>query len=1052
MAEVTITSKDGSKRVEDGKGNVISRTPAQKKDSSDTPAPKQTKTRVISAKEAGGSHDIIITSPVKTTAGSSTPSGAAGPSPPSAPQAVPAATLPAGAVKVGSRIRYQGLTYSEKDFYAMQERGQTVGVYDDPNKEEIVYKSKVSSIIGDHGEYNPQTGELSLYAPKGSEAYGYISGVIMAPPKGIIAEERSPGVFFIGKPDYSQGQSGYEVIRDSPAMGSGGGGSGGAPPISNLLSGYGGKTALPTPYIEKMGAISAARVAAADSLGIGTNKGAVPIDTLLMRYALKNQGSRSFVPAGEGMSGYSMKRGGTPFLIPSGQGYSEGISYFTPQKINPAYVMRVGLFEAGKEQQRVKNLNWMEKEQIKIGQDMGTIAAISNWATAKTAFEARAVAAEKALGGPAGVFTGNFIRGVQETASSFISAGLGAGYFYKPAGFFRKQAEAKFITDKAGAIPAAALYGYSAMQLEGGSQIGTFAVMGKWIALEGAPRVAAGIGVAATAKAGIQGISGLRQTIGGIEYGLTYKEGSILSKTAVSGERVMFAYSGTADMSLAYGSKGKVGGKLVGITKESPLSNGFFFQETWKVSGGKVSPIGANILGPEGGRLYNIPGGFESPNVVARGFSAVKINKIGVGGFTDDAFYSYSDDLAYSGNLGGFDKYAKAMDYWDDTLKGATHSPITEETRYLLSDTLGKEGWKGGQYLGQQYKGQGFTFDFGDEIVTYSTGRPTPYITQSYTMKAGKDTNVFLGTVQTGEGAFKFQGYNVNIESFSSSAKTPMFGGVMKSSSFFDDVALGGIKVGEGTQQLLKGAVAFRPVSPPPSLLGLQSGGGTVAVAATKTMSIQPSLVMPQFSTQQKSYDVQRYDGAFSTLEAPRSGLITAQKTASALRFKPIAGALVGKALTQGVITRPVQSLKIGQITKPVQGFKPTQIFRPLSGTDTKGVQIQSLKISAIPITKQTVGLSFEPLGSSEPKPPPPPGETGGEVLPQFKFSQFAFPGGSRVQGKSGKQSKGYKPSVLGKLIGFTIKKTPTKTFKGSEIRPMVLSKGKKKKKGWWFN
>lgn len=1056
MAEVTITSPDGSTRVEDGKGNVIRSTPApsskKAKETVTVSTSSSSVSKPVYIDEKGNKVTKTIRGPTKTVTKTYTREASSAPAP--APQesaVILSKTLPEGAVRVGeSRIRYQGLTYSEKDFYAMQARGQGLGVQDAPNREELVYKSKLTSIIGDYGEYNEQTGELSLYAPKGSEAYGYISGVLMAAPKGYVVEETKPGVFFIGKADYSKGQSGYELVRDKPAMGAGGGGSGGgAPSISSILSPYGGKTALPQPYIEKVSAIPAARAAAADSLGIGTNTEVIGANTLLMRYALKKEGSSLLMPAPE-------------------QGYSEGGMYFTPQKVNPSFVIKAGLFEAGRDQAAAPKPGTIGYEKAQIAKNVGAASGLIDAYTFKPQFDAGAKFAEATLGGWAGEFTGNFITGVRETVASGIMGGAGVVYFGtkmrvgQPISVLdtplsrrqrlEKAAASEYLTERAGSLAGSVGWAVSSASVQAAADpLGTYAGIGKWGVTVGIPKFAAAVGVGATVKAGASALSGFRQTIGGIEYGLTYKEGSILSKTAASGERVMFAYGPTYDMSLAYGSKGVSKGPLVGVTTETPLSKGFFFQETYKVVGGEYTPIGANILGPEGGRLYNIPGGFESPNIVARGYNAVKINNIGVGGFADDAFYSYADDLAYS-NLGGFDKYAKALSYTDEAIGGRTLSPVTEETRYLLSDTLGKEGWKGAQYMGYQFKGQGVTLDTADDILTFSTGRPTPYLTQSYAMKAGEKTQVFLGTVQTGEGAFRFQGYNINVENLAPSAQ---FGGVMKASGFFDDVTLGAVKAGEGTSQFLKGA-AVRAFTPPPALLNLQRGGSAV-VSATKTVTLQPQLVLPRLGTQQKpAYDTKLYDGAYSVVEAPRIGGITEQKVSPAIKVKPVAATKVGLVGIQGFSLRSsvAPKLKVAESPKVGQMFRPAAIFKPLSGQETKVSQIQSLKVSPLTITKQFISFDFEKIGGGGKSEPPPPDEGGGGGGVQFQFSQFAFPGISRVQDKSAEQGKGYRPSILGRLMGFTAKKAPSKVFRGSEIRPVVIPKVKmptKKKRGWWF-
>lgn len=211
---VTITDKEGNVRVEDGSGNVISSTPAKKKTSGGT-------TVTTSSSVQGTSVGVQIDpktgkrTTITKSFSSSTPevtrkvSGEAASAPPSsAPQVV---GLPEGAERVGeSRIRYKGLTYNEDVFYSMLEGGQSVGVQDAPNKEEIVYKSKLSSIIQDEqGAYNPATGEITLFAPKGSSAYGYISGVLMDTPKDWKAREVRDGVFVIEELGYTEMRLGH---------------------------------------------------------------------------------------------------------------------------------------------------------------------------------------------------------------------------------------------------------------------------------------------------------------------------------------------------------------------------------------------------------------------------------------------------------------------------------------------------------------------------------------------------------------------------------------------------------------------------------------------------------------------------------------------------------------------------------------------------------------------------------------------------------------------------------------------------------------------------
>lgn len=121
-------------------------------------------------------------------------------------------TLPAEAVEVGnSRIKYKGATYDKSTFYAMQARGQNLGIYDAPDKEERQYKSKISGIIQDeHGSYDEQTGKITLFAPKGSSRYGYLSGIIKDTPGKWDAVE-SDGGFIIQ-------EGGFTELRLSPSQ------------------------------------------------------------------------------------------------------------------------------------------------------------------------------------------------------------------------------------------------------------------------------------------------------------------------------------------------------------------------------------------------------------------------------------------------------------------------------------------------------------------------------------------------------------------------------------------------------------------------------------------------------------------------------------------------------------------------------------------------------------------------------------------------------------------------------------------------------------------
>lgn len=142
--------------------------------------------RVIPKSQAGA-HEITITRTVPA-GDSSIPHGIVG-------KSDIKKTLPQGAQELpGGRIKYKGLTYSKDTFYEMQAGGKTLGKQDDPNKDVIVYKSKLSDMIRDeYASYNPQTGELDINAPEGSSTRTYLSGIIENVPSGYTARKTEKG-------------------------------------------------------------------------------------------------------------------------------------------------------------------------------------------------------------------------------------------------------------------------------------------------------------------------------------------------------------------------------------------------------------------------------------------------------------------------------------------------------------------------------------------------------------------------------------------------------------------------------------------------------------------------------------------------------------------------------------------------------------------------------------------------------------------------------------------------------------------------------------------
>jgi len=134
MAQVTITQKDGSKRVEDGKGNVISRTPAPNKTKSSSSVTVTSKPVYID--QEGNKKTVTITS--EKTTGTKPKEEAEQPQ-----------TLPEGAKEItGNRIKYGGATYDKDTFFNLQSQNRRLGIYDSPTKQEAEYKASLSHYAG----------------------------------------------------------------------------------------------------------------------------------------------------------------------------------------------------------------------------------------------------------------------------------------------------------------------------------------------------------------------------------------------------------------------------------------------------------------------------------------------------------------------------------------------------------------------------------------------------------------------------------------------------------------------------------------------------------------------------------------------------------------------------------------------------------------------------------------------------------------------------------------------------------------------------------------
>jgi hypothetical protein len=122
------------------------------------------------------------------------------PTPPPVPPPSPS-TLPEGAVRVGrDRVRYQGVTYDEESFQAMQARGLESAKYDAPNKEEIQYKSVLSELAqGDDAYYDDRTGTFRILHQKGSVGHEKIKSLLTNTPKGWGAEVLPDGSIRVGE-------------------------------------------------------------------------------------------------------------------------------------------------------------------------------------------------------------------------------------------------------------------------------------------------------------------------------------------------------------------------------------------------------------------------------------------------------------------------------------------------------------------------------------------------------------------------------------------------------------------------------------------------------------------------------------------------------------------------------------------------------------------------------------------------------------------------------------------------------------------------------------
>jgi hypothetical protein len=195
MAVVTITSPDGSKRVEDGKGKVISSTPAGGGSSKKSAKKRNAEKRATgsssykSAKERNAENRATIEAyeqatgmKVQTTterkaayayaaeqkAAKSSGGEGGTVATPTSPPKVP----PEGAIKKSSgRIKYKGLTYSEDTFYEMQNKGQKLGVYSAEDRQEREYQSA-------KGQYE---GEFTSTEERKYPVYQDAGGYVYAP-------------------------------------------------------------------------------------------------------------------------------------------------------------------------------------------------------------------------------------------------------------------------------------------------------------------------------------------------------------------------------------------------------------------------------------------------------------------------------------------------------------------------------------------------------------------------------------------------------------------------------------------------------------------------------------------------------------------------------------------------------------------------------------------------------------------------------------------------------------------------------------------------------